>query len=89
MLYVTAVVLLAVFLGGFIIFTCYTAIAQIRTSITAQMSGYSGMATYANFTWADTFMINLWTFLPVILLLGVAYWVYIYSQHKRAGLVYE
>jgi len=89
MLYVTAVVLLMVFLGGFLVFVCYSAIDQIRSSIATQMSDYSALDSYPNYELANTFMVNLWKFMPVILLLGVGYWVYIYSQHKRAELVYE
>lgn len=89
MLYVTAVVLLAIFLGGFLIFTCYAAIEQIRVGVSAQMTEYSGLDCYTNYGLADTFMGYLWTLLPVIMILGVGYWVYIYSQHKSAGVGYE
>jgi len=88
MLYVTAVVLLMLFLGGFLLFGCYAVIDQVRTSITSQMTHYSGLDTYSNFGLADAFMHNLWNYLAILMLFGLAYWVYIYSQRKSAGVMY-
>jgi len=71
-----------IFLFGFLYFALYIPISQIQTSIANVMSGYSGDSTYASYQLADIFMQNLWTYLLVIMVLGLLYWAWIYSQRK-------
>lgn len=86
-LYVVSVVLACLFILGFLWFCLYACMSQIQSAVASTMSQYDiANTTYANYELADTFFQNIWAYMLVIIVLGVAYWVYIYSQRK--GQVY-
>lgn len=88
-LYVSAVILVTLFLMAFLWFGLYAVIHSLRAGIVASMTQYDvENSTYPNFVLADTFMINLWGFFLVIVVMALLYWVYIYSQRK-GELVYR
>lgn len=82
-LYVASVVIATLFIMGFLWFCLYACMSQIQSAVASSMSQYDvANTTYANFELADTFMTNLWSYLLVIVMLGLGYWVYIYSSRK-------
>lgn len=82
-LYQTAVVLVALFLMAFLWFGLYACITSVRAGIIGTMTQYdTANSTYPSFVLADTFMSNLWAYFLVIAVLGLLYWVFIYSQRK-------
>jgi len=88
-LYVFSVVLVSLFAMAFLWFVMYAAFTPIRAGITAAMTPYDvENSTYTSFEYADTFMSNFWAYFLVILILGLAYWAYIYSQRKQASGAY-
>ena len=71
------------FLMAFLWFVLNVAIQSVRTGILASLVQYDvENSTYPNFVLADTFMSNIWTFFLVIVVMGLLYWVWIYSQRK-------
>ena len=60
----------------------YVPITQVQAAIASTMEAYNNDPTYASYELADTFMGNLWTYLLVIMVLGLLYWAWIYSQRK-------
>jgi hypothetical protein len=82
-LYVSAVILVTLFLMAFLWFALYASINSVRAGIMATMTQYDvENSTYPNFVLADTFMSNLWAFFLVIVVIGLLYWVWIYSSRK-------
>jgi len=82
-LYVTAVVLVCLFVMGFLWLIQYAVISPLRAGIVSSMSQYDVTnSTYQNFELADAFMLNLWTYFLVIVVLGLLYWVWHYSQRR-------
>lgn len=82
-LYVASVVLATLFIMGFLWFCLYACMSQIQTAVASSMSQYDiANTTYTNYELADTFMTNLWAYMLVIVVIGLSYWVYIYSSRK-------
>lgn len=85
-LYVVSVVIVGLFLMGFLWTVIYAVIAPVHAGISASMAQYDvENSTYASFEFAVAFMFNLFTFLLVIFVLGLLYWVWLYSQRKNIG----
>jgi len=83
MLYVSAVVIVALFLMGFLWFGLYAVMEPLRAGIVNAMSQYDvENSTYPSFVLADAFVSNLWSFFLVIVVFILLYWVWIYSQRK-------
>jgi len=83
-LYVSAVVLVSLFIMAFLWFGLYSVMDGINTAAVASITQYdTENSTYSQFTLANTFMTNLWLFFLVIVVFGLLYWVWIYSQRKN------
>lgn len=87
-LYVVGVVVVFLFLMGFLWFICYAVLSPLRLAAMGQAVQYYEVDTFDNLLLADTFMTNLWTYFLVIAVVGLLYWVWIYSQRHGRG-VYE
>lgn len=88
-LYVAAVVIVSLFIMGFLWFFLYAVITPVQTAVASNMVQYDiANTTYTNYELADTFMTNLWQYFLVIFVLAIAYWVYIYSQRKGVPSYY-
>lgn len=88
-LYVSAVILVSLFVMAFLWFALYAAMSPIQSAIASTMSQYDvANSTHANYTLAETFMTNLWAYFLVIFVFGLLYWVWIYSQRKGAMMGY-
>lgn len=86
-LYVTAVVLACLFIMGFLWFCLYAVFTQIQTAVASTMSQYDiANTTYTSYELADTFITNIWVYFLAIFLLGISYWVYIYSSRKGVSV---
>lgn len=82
-LFVYAVIMVALFLMAFIWLIGYAVIAPLRGAILQNMAQYDvANSSYQSFESADTFMNNLWIYLLVIVVFILLCWVYIYSQQK-------
>lgn len=87
-LYTFAVVIVTLFVMAFIWFIMYAVVMPTRAAILTNMAQYdTANSTYSSFELADAFVNNLWAFFLVILVFGVLYWVYIYSQRKGEVMV--
>lgn len=82
-IYVFGVLIVSLFIMGFLWFIMYAVITPIQASIATSMSPYDvANSTYANYELADTFMTNLWAYMLVFVVFILLYWVYLYSQRK-------
>lgn len=82
-LYIYAVVVVALFLMAFMWLIFYASISQIRGAITSTMIQYdTNGSAYGSFELADAFMSNLWAFFLVVVFFGLLLWVYHYAQRK-------
>ena len=89
-LYTFSVIIVALFVMGFLFTVLYAVIVPLRAAITSTMSQYDvANSTYTNFELADVFMNNLWVYLLVFVVLVLLYWVYHYSQRKGIPVVYS
>jgi len=84
------VIIVALFIMGFLFTIMYAVIVPLRAAISSTMNQYDvANSTYTNFTLADTFMNNLWAYFLVFVVLVLLYWVYLYSQRKGVQVVYQ
>jgi len=82
-LYVFSVIIVSLFIMAFLWFIMYGPIVAIRTGVVAAMTPYDvENSTYDSFELADTFVTNLWLYFLVIFVIGLAYWVWIYTQRR-------
>lgn len=87
-LYILSVVLVTLFVMAFIWFGLYAVMNPVRAGILSTMSQYDvENSTYQSFELADTFMSNLWTYILVIVVFALLYWVWVYSQRKGEVMV--
>lgn len=86
-MYVYAVIIATLFVMGFFWFMFYAGVSLTRASVSNVMVQYNNNDTYTAFEYADTFMANIWGFFLVIMVLGLLYWAYIYSQ-RRGEVMY-
>lgn len=83
-LYVSAVVIVSLFIMAFLWFGLYSVMEGVSTAAVASITQYDvENSTYSQFTLANTFMTNIWQFLLVVIAFGLLYWVWIYSQRKN------
>lgn len=81
-LYTYAVIISVLFVMAFVWLFLNEAVAGIRAGILPNMAQYENHTNYATFTMADTFVSQLWTLFLLLVIIGLAYWVFIYSQRK-------
>lgn len=82
-MYTAMVIAASLFILGFLWFCLYAAISLVQASTASVMSQYDiANTSYVNYELAETFIANIWTYLLMIAVLGLGYWVYIYSQRK-------
>lgn len=86
-LYIYALILVGLFVMGFLWFITWASITNVRTAI--NISQYQNDTTYQALQLADTFMNNFWTYFLVIFFFGLLYYVLIYAQRKGTPVVYE
>lgn len=87
-IYVYAVILVSLFIMGFLWVIFNAVVVPLQAGISTAMSPYNVANTsYQNYVLADTFMTNLWTYILVLFVLGLLLWVYHYSQRERAGVL--
>ena len=83
-LYVSSVVIVTLFVMAFLWLALFSAISPLRTSIAANMAQYDvENTTYASFELAEAFMNNVWIYFLVVVVFGLLYWCFIYSQRKN------
>ena len=86
-LYISAVIIVSLFVMAFLWFGLYAVIQQVGTAVASSMTKYDvANSTYTNFTLANTFITNVWLYFLVILMFGLLYWVWIYSQRYHAEM---
>lgn len=87
-LYIYAVLIVALFVMGFLWIVLYACIQPIQAGIASQMVQYDvNGSSYPHYQLADAFMSNLWTLFLVIVVFGLLYWVFIYAQRKGQPMV--
>jgi len=87
-LYVYAVVLVTLFVMAFLWLVLYAVVVPLQAGINSIMAQYDvANSSYQSYELANTFMTNLWAYLLVLVVLGLAYWIYIYSQRRE--VVYQ
>ena len=85
-LYVVSVIIVFLFVMGFLWLIMYAVVTPIQAGIAAAMTPYDvANSTYDSFELADTFLTNLWQYFLMIAAFGLAYWVWIYTQRREAG----
>ena len=83
-LYVYAVILVTLFVIGLLWLVLYSVVVPFQAAIGSSMSQYDvANSSYSAFELADTFMSNLWVYLLVLVVIGLSYWIYIYTQHRK------
>jgi len=86
-MYSYAVVIITLFLMGFLWLMWQTVVLQVRAGIISQMATYENETAYATFELADIFVFNVWTFFLLIMMFGLLFFVIVYAQRK-GRLVY-
>lgn len=84
-MYVYAVIIISLLVLAFFWFMFYTAIAPTRTAISTTMTQYDTADPYDAFVLADLFMQNVWLYMLALVVIGLAYWGYQYSQRRGQG----
>lgn len=85
--YQTGVIIVTLFIMGFLFVVQFAVVDPLRTAIATDMTKYDVVnSTYPNFVLADTFMYNIWLYLLVFVVMILAYWLYVYSQRKGAPI---
>lgn len=88
MLYIYATIIVALFLGAFFWFIFWVGVINVRAAVLSQMEQYDvANSTHSTFELADTFMNNFWTYLLVLFVFGLMYWLYHYAQRKGQPMV--
>jgi hypothetical protein len=84
-LYSFLVVIITLVACGFFWFLMANVVQGIQEAVNPSLveSNWIASEIYTAFTYASLFITNFWSFFLVILVLGVSYWIYIYSQRKR------
>ena len=89
-MYVYAVVIVGLFVMAFLWFVVWASFTPLRTGVTDIMTQYNNESSpYPNFLLADTFMYNLWAFFMAIVVFGLLYWAWLYSQRKNMEAGYR
>jgi len=81
-LYVYGVIAVALILCVFLWFIGYYVFYNLQPAMGVFMHQFENSTSYSSYDLADTFMVNFWTYLPIIMFFGILYWAYIYSQRK-------
>lgn len=82
-LYTYAVILSVLFVMAFVWLFLNEAVASIRAGIVPGMTQYENHTNYQTFVLADVFVGQLWTLFLFLVIIGLAYWVFIYSQRRK------
>lgn len=82
-LYTYAVIISVLFVMAFVWLFLNEAVATIRAGILPVMTRYENTTNYQTFVYADIFVAQVWTLFLFLVILGLMYWVFIYSQRKK------
>lgn len=86
-MYLYVIIILTLIVGGALWFFVSLVVEkiQIATGPYFVEGSFPTAANFNAFSLANTFMNYFWTFFLVILVLGLAYYGWVYSQRKLAG----
>lgn len=87
-MYVYAVIIVCLFVMGFLWYVMDLVFVAVRGAMLPVMSNYSNHTAYSTFALADTFMANVWKYFLAIMMLGLLLYVIVYSQRK-GEVVYQ
>lgn len=83
-LYLYIVLIMALVACGFVwyVIACAVQAVQVGVGSTISSDKWVSNSTYQTFDLANTFVNNFWTYFLVLLVLGLLYYGYIFSQRK-------
>lgn len=83
LLYALTIAIIFIIFLPFIIILFQIAITGVSNAISSQMTANSGVGEpYTAWGYANTFIVNIWYYMLAIALMGLAYWVWTYTQRK-------
>jgi type II secretory pathway component PulF len=88
-MYQVAVVFVGLFVMGLLWYGLISCIIPLSTGISSNMEQFENSTTYSSYELANTFMLNLWLFLLVIVSIGLLYWSWLYGQRAHAERGYQ
>jgi len=88
-MYQVAVVFVGLFVMALLWYGLINCILPLSTGIATNMEQFENMTSYPNFELANTFMLNLWLFLLVIVGIALLYWSWLYGQRAHVERGYR